>query len=109
MGTPTDISISGNTAFVSSSSFGLSVANVQSPGAVSVLGAAQPGFLGTHVATGGNIAVVTGTLANTAHAWVVDQSLPSAPVVIGEVTTTLAAAAFFEVAVNATRRRMLVA
>jgi hypothetical protein len=91
-----DAGVSGSHAMLASDSFGLSVIDVTSPSAPTVLGSADLPFHGEHSATVGTRSVITGQLGGFTHLWVVDTSIPGAPAVIGELATTIAAASGFQ-------------
>ncbi len=109
IGVPTDIVVNAGRAFISSTTFGLSIADVTNPGSVSVLGRSDIPFSGSRVAVGASRAIVAGSLNGLAHLWVLDVSVPSAPRVVGEVSSTLAAAWFYDVALNDAGTRAVIA
>ena len=84
VGTPNDVAVNAaaGLAYVASSEFGLSVVDVQTPGAPAAIGAANPPFFGQRVAASGTLAVVG---ARSLGLNVVDVTTPTRPTTVGQL------------------------
>src|SRR5262249_9234506 len=98
VGNALDVVIGNNLAFLASDTFGLSAVNVSNPSVPVVAGSATTPFYGSNLAVSsstctavsGPCAVVTGQKPlGTAHLWVLDMRVATAPVVLGELPTTV--------------------
>ena len=111
VGTPQDVSVVGNYAYVASHDFGMStlkvtIANDQIT--ADVLSASNSPFAGRTIAVNGSVAVVTGkTSAGQAHLWVLNVADISKPRVVGECD--IAVVEIMDVALNSTGSLAVVA
>jgi hypothetical protein len=94
VGPAQDVVVQGGIAFVASEVFGLSVVDVSNPGAPVAIGGSDTPFFGEQVAVRGSLAVIGGQAEDGfAHLQVLDVSDVSRPVLVGEMSTNINAAA----------------
>jgi hypothetical protein len=104
VGTAMDVTVANSTAILATNPFGMAAIAVGST-SNTVLGAADVGFAGEHVALGGSRGVVVGTDSGLARLWTLDVSTMASPIVRGWLPTSVAAgttSGFLDVATNST-------